>query len=1216
MIDIFSKFRMKLLVALIIFMFAQSCLKLVTEKGTKYELSLVCESKMRALEIRDYNTNKLKKYVTLPACQSAYTYNVTAIPGSRVILYCYNSLGAPGGGGCIKSADGTYCVIWRSWEGIQLNFCNYEYRTIYGAWYYLYKLKSYSCLTTYGFYTTLPNKYYCKDSSVNVIANSDDHDFDLDDYISYAGDQSWGVYTVFKSGVDYVTYDDGCKEGTKVATYYAHDIDQDYEFYSTIPGLYAIEWSGYGDWEYYQAKYQSCYYYIRVCYHTCGGCDSTTQGDSNNHRCTKCKGSRYFKHGTKNCYSKDEIDEGYYYDCSSHEWVGCYSTCGTCTKLGNATHPYCKTCSSKFPYLISGNKCVNNTDGYYYDNKTEKYLPCHSRCGKCSKAGTDSQHNCDDCAKDSSGNYLYHFTYQKVGQCITESEKPEGSFLNTGNNTYILCGNGCSSCSGNLPVINHEGCWSFSVALEGGGGQGEKNMHIRGVHTNKVQHISSGVTFQVTFNMNIQYVSGGEFSVVSHNGNVLVLKRTGHANGYLSGDNFNSLLSVYVGSETNKNNLQVTEISFLKCDWSVNVQGKGGDEEAWTTGSASSSSSSSSSTSSSTQCSACRKGYHFYKGVCVKEGQQNCTCYLDEKDDTYKECYETCGSCKEAGTKDKHNCLTCKKENGKYLYHFIYNKPTNCIPESEKPDDTYLNDCDNTYKKCHDACATCNGAGSDSYTNCKKCANGYYFVYWKKYHCVKPGNQNCTCVISNNTYVKCYDRCASCDKSGDSNNHNCKTCATGYHFVYNKEGQCILPSEKPDDTYLDEDDDTYKKCYETCNACSGAGNAESHKCTECLKKDGKYVYHFYGEGQCISEQPNGTYLDNGDNTYKECYKSCASCSKAGTSTTHNCNKCATGYHFIYSKAGNCIPESEKPDNTYYDEEDDTYKKCYSKCATCKGAGNSTNPNCKTCPPGYHFVYSKEGVCVAEGSQNCTCYLDGDDDTYKKCYKTCAACSQAGTSKNHYCTECAKDSKGNYKYHFASTTSKNCVEKGNDNQYLDESDNTYKDCYSTCAKCSKVIKIVIQLVLNVLKVEAQQVIIVIHVLQDLHLNKIKDQIVIKLMKLKMDIIMMKTIKQLKNVMILVQNVQENQHVLDVLQDITLFIINLVFVLLKFQMIAIMMKKMIHIKNVMINVQNVLKKEMIIVIIVQFVLKMKMEYSYIISVHQIQEIVLKKEMIINI
>jgi hypothetical protein len=56
-----------------------------------------------------------------------------------------------------------------------------------------------------------------------------------------------------------------------------------------------------------------------------------------------------------------------------------------------------------------------------------------------------------------------------------------------------------------------------------------------------------------------------------------------------------------------------------------------------------------------------------------------------------------------------------------------------------------------------------------------------------------------------------------------------------------------------------------------------------------------------------------------------------------------------------------------------------------------------------------------------------------------------------------------------------------------------------------------------------------------------------------------------------------------------------------------MIVIMMKKMILIKNVMKNVENVIKKEMIVVIIVQFVLKMKMEHLFIISVHQNQEIV---------
>ena len=142
-----------------------------------------------------------------------------------------------------------------------------------------------------------------------------------------------------------------------------------------------------------------------------------------------------------------------------------------------------------------------------------------------------------------------------------------------------------------------------------------------------------------------------------------------------------------------------------------------------------------------------------------------------------------------------------------------------------------------------------------------------------------------------------------------------------------------------------------------------------------------------------------------------------------------------------------------------------------------------------------------------------------------------------------------------------------------------------------------IKIVIQLVLNVLKVEAQQVIIVIHVLQDLHLNKIKDQIVIKLMKLMMDIIMMKTIKQLKNVTILVQNVQENQHVQDVLQDTTLFIINLVFVFLINQMTVIMMKKMIHLKNVIALVELVKKEEMQVHIIVKHVMYILMELMLI-------------------
>ena len=144
-----------------------------------------------------------------------------------------------------------------------------------------------------------------------------------------------------------------------------------------------------------------------------------------------------------------------------------------------------------------------------------------------------------------------------------------------------------------------------------------------------------------------------------------------------------------------------------------------------------------------------------------------------------------------------------------------------------------------------------------------------------------------------------------------------------------------------------------------------------------------------------------------------------------------------------------------------------------------------------------------------------------------------------------------------------------------------------------------IKIVIQLVLNVLKLELQQVIIVIHVFQDIHLYMEKEVIVMLILIIMMDIIKMKMMVHGKNVMTHVLNVQEKEkvHVYNVLQDITLFIINQEFVFLKNQMIVIMMKKMIHLKNVMLNVVHVLKKEMIQIIIVILVPLIQMEHIYI-------------------
>jgi hypothetical protein len=110
---------------------------------------------------------------------------------------------------------------------------------------------------------------------------------------------------------------------------------------------------------------------------------------------------------------------------------------------------------------------------------------------------------------------------------------------------------------------------------------------------------------------------------------------------------------------------------------------------------------------------------------------------------------------------------------------------------------------------------------------------------------------------------------------------------------------------------------------------------------------------------------------------------------------------------------------------------------------------------------------------------------------------------------------------------------------------------------------------------------------------------KEVIVMLILIIMIDIRKMKMMVHGKNVMTHVLNVQEKEkvHVYNVLQDITLFIINQEFVFLKNQMTVIMMKKMIHLKNVMLNVVHVLKKEMIQIIIVILVPLIQMDNIYI-------------------
>jgi hypothetical protein len=70
--------------------------------------------------------------------------------------------------------------------------------------------------------------------------------------------------------------------------------------------------------------------------------------------------------------------------------------------------------------------------------------------------------------------------------------------------------------------------------------------------------------------------------------------------------------------------------------------------------------------------------------------------------------------------------------------------------------------------------------------------------------------------------------------------------------------------------------------------------------------------------------PEGFYLDLNDNTYKKCYSSCQTYDKKGNSTNHNCLKCNNeyGYELNINERINCYNRCEF--YTYYNSSNNKY----------------------------------------------------------------------------------------------------------------------------------------------------------------------------------------------------------------------------------------------------------------------------------------------------
>ena len=192
------------------------------------------------------------------------------------------------------------------------------------------------------------------------------------------------------------------------------------------------------------------------------------------------------------------------------------------------------------------------------------------------------------------------------------------------------------------------------------------------------------------------------------------------------------------------------------------------------------------------------------------------------------------------------------------------------------------------------------------------------------------------------TIINCYESCEKCDNVGNKDEHNCLSCISNYNFIDNPSSKMCI-NEEGNFYYLDASDNYYKKCYESCLKCTGKG---------CYT-----IKHYYQHPSLTSNcyldilPPDGYYFDSGKSQFAECGVGCLRCNKEQSNSEHYCKICDTinGHYALFEnddsqKYAKCL--TEPPDNTYVlDQSAGRYRKCYATCATCTQVGNDEFNNC-------------------------------------------------------------------------------------------------------------------------------------------------------------------------------------------------------------------------------------------------------------------------------
>ena len=197
--------------------------------------------------------------------------------------------------------------------------------------------------------------------------------------------------------------------------------------------------------------------------------------------------------------------------------------------------------------------------------------------------------------------------------------------------------------------------------------------------------------------------------------------------------------------------------------------------------------------------------------------------YLNKTSEPYliSECYDSCETCTQYGTKEWQNCLTCKT--GSYKKEDEKDKSNNCYSVDEPgyfPDNTAS---PTLLLKCSEACTKCSAKPSSTSTNCiaNSCntQDSYYAYDEDRTNCVQePAGYYLEVVDATHVWKKCSSKCASCVGPEETSTMNCIKCASKLILA---DGTASCYSSPPEHYFYNSDTGTFSECSENCLTCSG-----------------------------------------------------------------------------------------------------------------------------------------------------------------------------------------------------------------------------------------------------------------------------------------------------------------------------------------------------------------------------------------------------------